>query len=175
MSSEDTELYALLAVIVICTILTILGIVYICYYPREAKAAIMDMLTCACVVSCYRYGCDCQKFRTLTSLNSGELFTIGGWITDRFRRWWHGNAPPTDPVQYYSPPREGDNNEGLVPEVQNVQPVDTVVTIEGNQPVTRVVSKQPLLTQAVAPQTPAQTHEEIQECLEVAISSATLE
>ncbi|QQL11520.1 Rh157.5 [macacine betaherpesvirus 3] len=44
MSSEDTELYALLAVIVICTILTILGIVYICYYPREAKAAIMDML-----------------------------------------------------------------------------------------------------------------------------------
>ncbi|QQL10281.1 Ja166 [Japanese cytomegalovirus] len=174
MTYEDIELYILLAVIVVCILLTILGIVYICHYPREAKDAILDMLTCACIVSCYRYGCDCQKFRTLTSLNSGELFTIGGWITERFTRWWRGGAPPTDPVQYYSPPRE-EAAEGLVPEAQNVQPVDTVVTIEGNQPVTRVVSKQPLLTQAAAPQRPAQTHEEIQECLEVAISSATLE
>ncbi|QQL09763.1 Ba166 [Baboon cytomegalovirus] len=174
-SWSDPTSIGLLVFGALCLLITIAGIIFLCHYPREAWAAMIDVFTCQCIVSCYRYGCDIRKFKTLNMLEDGTYETVGQWVARHYSKWmdrWrYGPGGKPDPVQYYSPPCEG--GEEMI-NIRSSQPKQTVVTIEGGSAVTKLLTEQPTQPTTEQPttrqplilQTAAHIHLYIQEDVE---------
>ncbi|AEV80671.1 protein O13 [Cercopithecine betaherpesvirus 5] len=155
----------------ICILLSLAGIIFLCHYPREALLALRDVLTCAFLVSCYRYGCNPSEFKDLAVLDDGKRGNLRDWLRKTYERWRYGPSGGSDRVEYYSPPdeRAGETREEMVT-IHPPPPRQTVVTIEGGQTVTRIYKGQPDSTEQCERPSVAEPLMIVQQELECAIT-----